>query len=73
MAKMNFESALKQLEEIVSQLESGDLPLEEALKKFEEGMKLSKFCSQKLDETEKRITQLIQQADGQVIETPFED
>jgi exonuclease VII small subunit len=36
-------------------------------------MKLSKFCSQKLDETEKRITQLIQQADGQVIETPFED
>ncbi|WP_028324581.1 exodeoxyribonuclease VII small subunit [Desulfatirhabdium butyrativorans] len=73
MAKMTFESALKQLEAIVSELESGDLALEEALKKFEEGMKLSKFCSQKLDETEKRITQLIQQADGQVTETPFED
>ncbi|MEW6259891.1 MAG: exodeoxyribonuclease VII small subunit [Thermodesulfobacteriota bacterium] len=72
MAKMTFETALKQLEEIVAQLESGNLPLEEALKKFEEGTKLSKFCSQKLEETEKRITMLTQQADGEVTETPFE-
>lgn len=72
MAKMTFETALKQLEEIVAQLESGNLPLEEALKKFEEGTKLSKFCSQKLEETEKRITMLTRNADGEVRETPFE-
>lgn len=72
MAKMTFETALKQLEEIVAQLESGNLPLEEALKKFEEGTKLSKFCSQKLEETEKRITMLTRNADGGVTETPFE-
>uniref|UniRef100_A0A7C4RTV3 Exodeoxyribonuclease 7 small subunit n=1 Tax=Desulfatirhabdium butyrativorans TaxID=340467 RepID=A0A7C4RTV3_9BACT len=72
MAKMTFETALKQLEEIVAQLESGNLPLEEALKKFEEGTKLSKFCSQKLEETEKRIMMLTRQADGEVTETPFE-
>lgn len=72
MAKMTFESALKQLEEIVSQLESGDLALEDALNKFEEGMKLSKFCSRKLDETERRISILLQQSDGQVAEKPFE-
>ena len=52
MAKQTFEKAMKKLELIVQQLESGDQPLEEAVKKFEEGLKLSKFCSEKLDETE---------------------
>jgi len=55
----------------VRELESGDLPLELALKKFEEGMDLSKFCSQKLEETERRITQLMQNSSGAVLEKPF--
>lgn len=71
MAKKSFEQSLKQLEQIVRELESGDLPLEQALKKFEEGMELSKFCSQKLEETERRITQLMQNSSGAVIEKPF--
>jgi len=53
MAKQTFENAMKRLENIVQDLESGDLSLDEALKKFQEGMKLSKFCSDKLDESEK--------------------
>jgi exodeoxyribonuclease VII small subunit len=71
MAKQTFEQAMKQLEEIVQELESIDLPLEKAIKKFEEGVKLSKFCSEKLDETEKRITILLKDQSGQFIEKPF--
>jgi len=69
--KQTFESALKQLEQIVQELETGDPPLEKALKKFEEGVQLAKYCSEKLDETEKKVTQLIQNQDGKVIEQPF--
>ncbi|MGD9972812.1 MAG: exodeoxyribonuclease VII small subunit [Desulfatirhabdiaceae bacterium] len=72
MAKQTFEQAIKQLEQIVQELESGDLPLEQAMKKFEEGIQLSKFCSKKLDETERRITLLIQDKDGNLTETPFD-
>lgn len=64
---------MEQLEQIVQDLESGDLPLENAIKRFEEGIKLSKFCSQKLDETEKKINLLIQEMDGTVSEQPFID
>jgi exodeoxyribonuclease VII small subunit len=71
MAKKSFEQSLKQLEQIVRELESGDLPLELALKKFEEGVELSKFCSQKLEETERRITLLMQDGSGGVVEKPF--
>jgi exodeoxyribonuclease VII small subunit len=71
VTKQTFEQALKSLEQIVKNLEAGDLPLEEALKKFEEGVKLSKFCSRKLDETEKKITILMRDNDGKVIEKPF--
>jgi exodeoxyribonuclease VII small subunit len=71
MAKKTFEQSMKQLEQIVLELESGDLPLEQALKKFEEGMELSRFCSQKLDETERRITQLMQNSSGRIVEKPF--
>lgn len=70
--KSSFESALAQLEEIVTALEAGDLPLEEAMKKFEEGMTLSRFCSGKLDETERKITLLMKNEDGGVTETPFD-
>jgi exodeoxyribonuclease VII small subunit len=62
---------MKQLEQIVAEMESGDLPLEQAIKKFEEGMELSRFCSQKLEETERRITLLMRDKNGQLVEKPF--
>jgi len=71
MVKQTFEKAMKKLELIVQQLESGDQPLEEAVKKFEEGVKLSKFCSEKLDQTEKRITLLLKDQTGNLFEKPF--
>lgn len=71
MAKKTFEDALKQLEVIVEELESDDLPLEKAIKRFEQGVRLSKFCSEKLDETEKKITILLKNQDGSVVEKPF--
>lgn len=73
MPKQTFEKSMEQLEQIVQDLESGDLPLETAIKRFEEGIKLSKYCSQKLDETEKKINVLIQEMDGTVSEQPFSE
>jgi exodeoxyribonuclease VII small subunit len=71
MASPNFEKSMQQLEQIVNELESGDLPLEKALKKFEDGIRLSNLCAKKLDETEKRITLLIQDSAGNPTEAPF--
>ncbi len=62
---------MNQLEKIVSELESGDLSLEESIKKFEEGIKISKVCSKILDETEMKINMLVQDAEGNVSEFPF--
>ena len=72
MPKKTFEQAMKQLEQIVEALESGDLPLEKALSKFEEGIQLSKFCSNMLDETERKITVLTQDQEGDIGEKPFQ-
>jgi exodeoxyribonuclease VII small subunit len=71
MANLTFEKAMKKLEQIVRELESGDQPLEKAIKKFEEGVQLSKFCSEKLDETEQRVTLLLKDQAGNVFEKPF--
>ncbi len=71
MAKQNFENAMQKLEEITKELEVGELPLEKALQRFEEGVKLSKFCSEKLEETEKRVTVLLKGMDGDILEKPF--
>ncbi len=71
MATQTFEKAMKQLEQIVSELETGDLPLEKAIKKFEEGVKLSRYCSDALDRTEKKAMMLLKKDDGTVIEQPF--
>ena len=71
MAQKTFEQAMKQLEKIVQKLEDGDLPLEKAIKKFEEGIKLTRFCSAKLDETEKKVSILLKNADGQMVDEPF--
>ena len=62
---------MERLEQIVAELENGDIPLEKALKKFEEGVKLSKFCSQKLDETEQKVMTLLKNEEGDVSEKPF--
>lgn len=71
MAKQTFEGAMKRLESIVRELESGDLSLDEALKKFQDGVKLSRFCSNKLDETEKKVSILLKDEEGSVQAEPF--
>lgn len=62
--KMKFEEALGELERVVEQLESGDLSLEESLAAFEEGVRLVKFCNQKLAEVEKKIELLVKDKEG---------
>lgn len=69
----DFESALKRVEEIVRQLESGDLPLEKSLELFEEGVKLSRFCHMKLDEAERKVEILLKDAEGEMKAVPFEE
>lgn len=59
--EMKFEDALNRLEEIVEELEKGDLPLEETIKKFEEGINLCKFCRRKLEEAELKIEKLMEE------------
>jgi exodeoxyribonuclease VII small subunit len=74
MEEVKFEEALKQLEAIVSRLELGDLPLEEALSIFEEGIRVTKLCSQRLSEAERRVNILVRNADsatGELEERPF--
>jgi exodeoxyribonuclease VII small subunit len=71
MAKKTFEDSLSQLESIVEALESGDLSLEKAIKTFEEGVRLSRFCFEKLDETEKKINLLLKDQDGTLREKTF--
>jgi len=72
--EVRFEEALKQLEAIVTRLELGDLPLEEALSIFEEGIRVTKLCSQRLSEAERRVNILVRNADsatGELEERPF--
>ena len=71
MAKKTFEQSLKALEKIVDDLEDGDLPLEKALQKFDEGMALSRQCGALLDETEKKVAQLLGSDPETVAEAPF--
>ena len=67
----DFESALKSLEDIVVQLEGGDLTLDRALELFEEGVKISRFCHTKLEEAERKVETLVKTADGSLKEVPF--
>lgn len=62
--KPTFETQLKDLETIVSQLEEGDLSLEESLVLFENGVKLSRECQNRLNEAERRIEVLLKDKDG---------
>ncbi len=72
MEKTTFEESLKRLEEIVKRLEEGDLPLEDSLTIFEEGMKLSRYCMEKLDEIERKVVLLLKDAEGEPREEEFE-
>lgn len=67
----NFEDMMKDLEQIAKDLESGELSLDESVKKFEEGMEISKSCSKILEDAEKKITILIKDSNGDIAEENF--
>ena len=72
-AKSNeFERAFQELEQIVKRLEGEELPLDESLELFEKGIRLSRFCNQKLEEIEKKIELILADAKGQPVTEPFE-
>ncbi len=73
MAELKFEQALSKLEGIVEEMESGELSLEDSLKRYEEGMKLSRLCSVKLKEAEKKIEILIKDSEGNLNAEPFDE
>ncbi len=73
MAEKKFEAALQRLEEIVEVLEKGDLPLEQSLKLFEEGIKLSRLCTKRLEDAERRVDILLKDKSGNMTEQPFEE
>jgi exodeoxyribonuclease VII small subunit len=68
----SFETNLEQLEEIVSQLEQGDLPLEEALALYERGVNAYRNCHEKLEEAETKVVKLVETLEGELQEEPFE-
>jgi len=72
-ANKKFETALEELEQVVEQLESGELSLEDALVAFEKGVGLVKSCNQKLNEVEKKIEVLVKDKEGKLQLKPFED
>ncbi|MBI4639760.1 MAG: exodeoxyribonuclease VII small subunit [Candidatus Tectomicrobia bacterium] len=71
MSEMKFEAALKRLEEIVEELEGGNLDLDRSLEIFEEGVKLSRFCAKKLEDAERRIEMLVRNSNGETEIVPF--
>ncbi len=73
MAEKKFENAIKELEQIVGQLEDSELPLDDALKLFERGIKLSQLCSTKLDDAEQKVERLVKGADGSMRSVPLEE
>ena len=73
MAEKKFEAALARLEEIVKELETGDLPLEQSLKLYEEGIKLSRLCNKRLEEAERRVEILLRDKSGTITAQPFQE
>ena len=71
--EIQFEEALTRLEAVVNRLESGELPLEESLRLFEEGVHLTKVCTHRLEEAERRITILLKNERGEIAEAPFKE
>jgi exodeoxyribonuclease VII small subunit len=73
MAELSFEEAMKRIEAIVADLEKSDIPLEEALERFEEAVKLAKVCHSKLDAAQKRVAKLVGTEDGGFALEPFDE
>ena len=73
MAEPSFEEAMKRIEAIVADLEKSDVPLEEALARFEEAVKLARLCHRRLDEAGKRVSKLVGTEDGGFALEPFEE
>ena len=71
-APPSFEAQLASLERIVRELERGDLPLEQSLELFEQGVRLSRECQERLNEAERRIEVLLRGGDGSTVAAPFE-
>jgi exodeoxyribonuclease VII small subunit len=69
-AELSFEEALQNLEKIVKELETGEVPLEQAIARFQEGMRLAKICREKLDQAEQKIEMLVSDAAG-ISKQPF--
>jgi exodeoxyribonuclease VII small subunit len=69
---LKFEQALERLEKIVAEMESAELPLDEVVKRYEEGTKLVRLCSRKLEEAEKKIEILARAKDGTIAAGPFD-
>jgi len=72
-AEMKFEEALKKLEKTVSDLESGELSLDDSLKKYEEGVKLAQFCSKKLETARRKVEILVKTSGGKLETRPFDE
>ncbi|ANS74926.1 exodeoxyribonuclease VII small subunit [Paenibacillus yonginensis] len=70
--ELSFEEAMSELEAIVSQLEHGDVPLEKAIDLFQQGMKLSQLCGQKLEQVERKI-EMIVEVDGAAVKKPYSE
>jgi exodeoxyribonuclease VII small subunit len=68
----SFEEALSQLEALVARLEAGELPLEEALRVFEEGVRLTRLCATRLEDAERRVHLLTRTPEGAEREVPFD-
>jgi len=68
----SFEGAMLELEQIVSKLEKGDIALEESITNFGQGIELSRYCASKLDEAEKKISILLADEEGNLIEKDFD-
>ncbi|MBN2012177.1 exodeoxyribonuclease VII small subunit [candidate division KSB1 bacterium] len=64
MPKQKFEAAMQRLEEIVEEMEQGELSLEESLKIFDEGMELSRFCYDKLNQAEQQLKRIVKKDEG---------
>ena len=73
MSEVKFEEALKKLERIVQDLEKGDLTLDEALKKYEEGLQLSRVCAQRLENAKKKIDVLVKNKKGEFELKPLDE
>ena len=71
MSELKFEKAMTRLENIVDELERGDLDIDKSLEIFEEGIKMSRLCTKKLNEAEAKIQKLIKNKQGELITVPF--